>query len=142
MSKCTQDEFPSEFYGLMLENLQQALFLKDRQGRFLYVNERFCAMVGKTRNEVIGARDEDLFSPELAAKYRNDDVYVLSEQQAFEVIEENPGPEGEIRHVQVIKKPLHKGAILWVCRGCSGTSPTSLLPRRSWRKERDVCGLH
>lgn len=99
----------------MLENLQQALFLKDTKGRFLYVNDQFCSLIGMKLEDVIGRRDEDLFAPELAAKYRQDDAYVMDKKGSFEVVEENPDPDGQIRYVRVIKKPLVKdGEILGV----------------------------
>lgn len=106
MTENQPPEFSPEFYGLMLENLQQALFLKDRQGRFLYVNEQFCSMIGRELREVLVSTDADLFPPELAEKYHNDDRLVLSRQEPFEVVEENPDPDGEMRYVQVVKKPL------------------------------------
>ncbi|HJT77553.1 MAG TPA: PAS domain S-box protein, partial [Gemmataceae bacterium] len=44
------------------------VFLKDRQGRFLYVNPAYAALLGKEPADVAGQRDPDLFPPDLAAR--------------------------------------------------------------------------
>ncbi len=82
-------------YRSLLENLKQALFLKNRDGVFIYVNEPFCRFVGRTSDEIIGQTDLDLFPKELAEKSRADDLRVIEEDRKVQIIEENPGEDGE-----------------------------------------------
>ena len=70
---------PPEIYRALLENLHQALFLKNRDGVFLYVNERFGQLINREPAEIVGKTDHDLFPQELADKYRRDDLLVINE---------------------------------------------------------------
>lgn len=101
-----QGGIPADMYGPLLNNLTQAVFLKDQQGRVVYVNQTYCELLGRKPEEVIGRTDQELFSPDLANKYRMDDQHVLETNQPLELIEENPAPDGSVRYVQVIKMPL------------------------------------
>lgn len=50
----------------LTENLDQGVFLKDRDGRYVAANGSFCRSVGRTEAEVIGLTDTELFSDEEA----------------------------------------------------------------------------
>ena len=99
---------PPELYRALLENLRQAVFLKDRSGVFTYVNECFCQMIGRSREDIIGRTDADLFRADLAKKYRADDERVMIRGEVLDTVEENPGPDGSGRHVEVVKTPLRR----------------------------------
>ncbi|MFT4692720.1 MAG: PAS domain S-box-containing protein, partial [Limisphaerales bacterium] len=99
-------EPPPEIYRTLLENLQQALFLKNRDGVFLYVNKRFGQLINREPSEIVGKTDHDLFPRELADKYRCDDLRVINERATIDDTEENPAPDGSMRYVQVVKTPL------------------------------------
>lgn len=99
---------PPELYRALLENLRQAVFLKDRSGVFTYVNECFCRMIGRLREDIIGRTDADLFPADLATKYRADDERVMASGEALATVEENPGPDGSERYVEVVKTPLRR----------------------------------
>lgn len=60
-------------YQSLLDGLPGIVFRKDVDGRFVYVNRRFCEWLGRTRDEIIGRTDYDLFSPEIAARIVADD---------------------------------------------------------------------
>ncbi|MEQ2006922.1 MAG: PAS domain S-box protein, partial [Limisphaerales bacterium] len=93
-------------YHSLVENLPQNIFRKDRSGRFIFVNQRFCDTVGRPRAEVLGRTDADLFPPELAAKYVADDNRVMESRQPCTVVEEHVPPEGGRLFVEVTKSPL------------------------------------
>jgi diguanylate cyclase (GGDEF)-like protein/PAS domain S-box-containing protein len=94
-------------YHSLVENLPQNILRKDTHGRFTFANQRFCATVGKPLTEVLGKTDHDFFPPELADKYRQDDVRVMASNEVFETIEENQPPGKEKVYVQVVKNALH-----------------------------------
>ena len=83
------------------------IFRKDLHERFTFANQRFCAMLGKPLDEIVGKTDFDFYPPELAAKYQRDDRYVIRTGKIFETIEENKSPLGERLYVNVIKTPIH-----------------------------------
>lgn len=53
-------------------------FIKDAQGRFIYVNTALKKVLGKRDAEIIGKTDDDFFSPELADSYRAEDREVMA----------------------------------------------------------------
>jgi PAS domain S-box-containing protein len=97
------------FYHSLVENLPQHILRKDLNERFTFANQRFCNLLGKPLEEIIGKTDFDFFPPQLAEKYQRDDRYVIRTGQTFETVEENQAPSGEKIYVNVIKTPIYDG---------------------------------
>ncbi len=95
------------FYYSLVENIPQYIFCKDLNGNFTFVNQRFCDLLEKPLDEIIGKNDFDFFPPELARKYREDDHKVIEHDQVLEDIEENKVSHRETRYVHVMKTPIH-----------------------------------
>ena len=93
-------------YESLVESLPLNVFRKDVEGRFVFVNQRFCGTVGRGPEAVLGRTDDDLFPAEYASKYRDDDQRVVATGQPWEDVEEHRLPNGERRYVQVIKVPV------------------------------------
>ncbi len=93
-------------YHSLVENLPQNVFRKDCDGRFTFVNQRFCDTIGRVREEVIGRTDFDLFPDALAAKYQADDQRVMESRQLYTVVEEHVTPGQGRLFMEVIKTPL------------------------------------
>jgi len=98
------------FYHSLVESLPQNIFRKDLDGRFTFGNGRFCAEIGRPLEELVGKTDAGFFPPDLAAKYRADDLRVIQTGKSFEVVEEHVTPHGEKLYVQVIKSPVYDAA--------------------------------
>ena len=96
-------------YESLVESLPLNVFRKDLEGRFVFVNQRFCNTVSRGPEAVLGQTDHDLFPADHASKYRDDDKRVVATGQACEDIEEHRLPSGERRYVQVIKVPVRDG---------------------------------
>lgn len=66
-----------------------ALWMKDRDGRFVWVNVPWLVMLGqnKSRREIIGRTDNELFYPMLVLQYRLDDERVLRGERIISRIE-------------------------------------------------------
>jgi two-component system sensor histidine kinase/response regulator len=94
------------FYHSLVETIPQNIFRKDLQGRFTFANSRFCEAVKRPANEIIGKTDFDLFPPELASKYQQDDRRVLEQKVPFSATEQHKDANGNNLFVQVIKSPL------------------------------------
>jgi PAS domain S-box-containing protein len=95
------------FYQALVESLPQNILRKDTQGRFVFANQKFCASLGKSLEEVLGKNDWDFFPPHLAEKYHRDDLRVMSTRQPVDTIEANQTPQGDRIFVHVIKTPLY-----------------------------------
>jgi two-component system sensor histidine kinase/response regulator len=97
------------FYHSLVESLPQNILRKDLQGRFTFVNSRFCQTVGRPREAIIGRTDFDLYPAPLAAQYQADDEEVIRTGQPRETVEEHQDQNGP-SFVQVIKTPIRDGA--------------------------------
>jgi PAS domain S-box-containing protein len=91
----------------LVETLPLYIFRKDRDGRFTFGNTRFLGTLGRSLDELRGKTDDDFYPPELAKKYRKDDVRVMETEELFEATEEHVRPDGEITYIQVIKTPVY-----------------------------------
>ena len=94
-------------YHSLVDCLPQNIFRKDTAGRFTFVNARFCRTLGRPPEEILGRTDADFFPPELAAKYREDDLRVMENLGTVDTVEEHVRPDGEKLYVQVLKSPLY-----------------------------------
>jgi PAS domain S-box-containing protein len=93
----------------VLENTSAVVFIKDPEGRYLYVNQRFCEMFGRTEEELLRSRDSDVFPAQVAARLRSDDKRVLAAGGPLE-IEENLIVDGKPCVYLAIKFPLVNAA--------------------------------
>ncbi|MFH1436255.1 MAG: ATP-binding protein [Pseudomonadota bacterium] len=88
-----------------VENLPQKIFYKDRDSKWVSINESFARDLGVKAEEVKGRTDFDFFPKELAEKYRADDQRIV-ESGRTEEIEEKYIRQGEQRWVQTVKTPV------------------------------------
>jgi two-component system sensor histidine kinase/response regulator len=88
------------------EGSSDAIFAKDREGRYLLCNGPACRVMGKTRDEVLGADDTALFSAEQATAIRNHDARVIADDQ-LDHYEQDIGAPDQLRTFLVTKGPLH-----------------------------------
>ena len=93
-------------YHSMVEILPQNIFRKDLNHRVTFGNRSYCETMGKGLEELVGRDDFDLYPPELAKKYQEDDRRVIETEKSYETVEENQLPSGESIHVQVVKSPV------------------------------------
>ncbi len=92
-------------YHSLVESLPINVFRKDRDGRIVFVNNKYCETIGMSRENLIGLTDFDLFEPDLAEKYLKDDRWVLQTGLPFHDIEAHPDGEGTM-YVEVLKAPV------------------------------------
>jgi PAS domain S-box-containing protein len=65
-------------YRTLVDNLDQCVFLKDRELRFLAVNRRFCEELGRAEADILGKSDPDFYPTAVAEKYIWEDRAVLA----------------------------------------------------------------
>lgn len=76
----------SELLQAVLDTMPSLVFVKDPEGRYLLVNPPFERFVGRTREEILGRTDRDLFPPDEAER---------SAEGVRRVMETNAPTEGE-----------------------------------------------
>jgi PAS domain S-box-containing protein len=94
------------FYHALADAIPMMTLCKDPEGRFIFANQRFCAELGRSLEEIKGKNDFDFFPRELAEKYLADDQKVIESRQVLDVVEQHVTPKGEKLFVQVMKIPL------------------------------------
>jgi len=93
----------------ILENQPGLVWLKDKEGRFLSVNQRFADSCCKGSTlDVVGKTDMDIWPAELAEKYCADDRRVMETGRPLNV-EEQIDEKGEIRWFETFKMPVYGG---------------------------------
>lgn len=104
-SKTHRLEESLAIYDSLLESLPINVFRKDRDGKIVFANNRYCVDLGLAREEVLGKTDFDFFEPETARKYHADDQRVLTTGVLFHDTEVHPSNDGPI-HVEVLKSAV------------------------------------
>jgi PAS domain S-box-containing protein len=84
------------------ENSPNLIFLKDRQGRYLYVNREFKRALRVTDEQIKGKRDDEIFSREQAAAFQANDQRVLEARVPMEFEETALQEDGQ--HTSIVHK--------------------------------------
>ncbi|HUG90155.1 MAG TPA: PAS domain-containing protein, partial [Planctomycetaceae bacterium] len=104
------------WYQSLVESLPINIIRKDLDGRVVFCNQLYCQTMNRPQVELLGCSDHDLFPPELADKYVQDDRRVIETGEVFEDVERHRRPDGELIYVHVLKSPVHnfRGQIVGV----------------------------
>jgi PAS domain S-box-containing protein len=79
----------------ILDATTALIYLKDAEGRYLFVNQQFQRVFGLRREDVLGRADEEVLPPEVAEALRTTDAQVLrarTPQELEETVPEADGP--------------------------------------------------
>lgn len=90
----------------LLEHLPVYVIQKDRSGKFTFATQSFCDLLNRPLVDVIGKFDYELFPPQTAEKFRQDDLTVMQTGSVFNDIEKTQLPHGRQGYMQVRKAPL------------------------------------
>jgi PAS domain S-box-containing protein len=81
-------------FRLFMDHSPTIAWIKDTDGRHLYLNRTFEERFGMRQVDWQGKTDAELWPPESAATFHQNDLAVLAAGQAREVIEETREPDG------------------------------------------------
>jgi PAS domain S-box-containing protein len=90
-------------YEALLNHIPDLAWLKDRDSRYLAVNDAFLRAYGRTREAVLRGTDRDVYPPELAERYRSEDRRVLESGVPLVVEEREVTSGGGLRYLETIK---------------------------------------
>jgi PAS domain S-box-containing protein len=94
----------------LLESTADFIYMKDHEGRYVFVNSAAAESVGQSAEEIIGKDDRALFPEEHARHIMEKDRQIMA-SGISEVFEETRGYAGGVRHLHSSKN---------VCRDSSG----------------------
>jgi PAS domain S-box-containing protein len=106
-------------YRNLIENLEQGVFLKDREGCYIAANRVFCHGIGLHECDVIGHIDAELFAADVALKQSAEDQQVIVEGKRIEYEEERT-IDGKKQMIRRILTPVRDGlgqpiGVLGIC---------------------------
>jgi PAS domain S-box-containing protein len=96
----------------IVDNSPAIVYAKDLEGRNLFVNAAWERLFATTREQVVGRTDFELFPAELAEAFRGNDLAVLAQGDAIDVVES----DGAHTYLSV-KFPLRRltGEVYGIC---------------------------
>ena len=102
-------------FASLIESLPDMVFYKDVDGVYLECNENFAQLFGRTREDMIGRTDHQLFDKETADQFRADDLWA-QEAGIHRFDEWIDRPDGEKMKLHTSKRTLRRadGKVLGV----------------------------
>ena len=98
------------------DNTTAVIYVKDTDGRFLFINRRFEQLFHLTTEQIIGHTNHEIFPREIADAFRANDLQVLERNRTVEYEEQAPHEDGLHTYLS-IKFPLcdHTGKPYATC---------------------------
>ncbi len=97
----------------VLDATTAVIYLKDAEGRYLFVNRQFQRVFGLGREQVVGRLDEEVLPPEVARTLRGDDLQIGEARVPREVEEVLPGSDGPHTYLSLKFPLLDAGGVLY-----------------------------
>ena len=94
----------------LLEAMPDLVFWKDTNCNYIDCNEEFARRLGVPKDQVTGKSDADLYPPDLAAAFTDDDRRILEGGPQRRSEGRLPNPDGSITYTEVVKLPLRSAS--------------------------------
>ena len=92
----------------VLDTVDAYIYMKDRDGRYRYVNSKVARLYHRTEAEILGRTDAELFPAAVAAEFRRLDEQVFASGQRQASVERMRDEDGQWHHFWSVKRPLHR----------------------------------
>ncbi len=96
-------------YRSLVDNLPLYVLRKDIAGRFTWVNDNLCKLLGEPADDIIGKTDFDFYPADLAEQYRQGDERVVTSGNVFRDLETRVSSQGAELHAEILKTPVRDG---------------------------------
>ncbi|MGE5843965.1 MAG: PAS domain S-box protein, partial [Syntrophaceae bacterium] len=103
-----------ERFRLFMDNSPTIAWIKDEQGRHVYLSKTYEDRFGVRSENWIGKTDAELWPPEIAENFRKNDLAVLAAGHPIEFTEQTVNPDGSHVHWLNSKFPFRADGILYV----------------------------
>ena len=107
-AEAVRRNFEQQMQALM-DNATAVIFMKALDGRYLMINRMYEDLFHVTREEMVGKRDDDIFPPDMARAFQENDRRVAAAGVPVQFEEIAPHDDGPHTYVSV-KFPLHDPA--------------------------------
>ena len=89
----------------ILNGTPSIVYMKDLNGRYTFANDAYRRVFGGLQSPIVGQFDTDIFPPEVAKVFRENDLEILAGDSPVH-LEENAWQNGELRTYLSVKCPL------------------------------------
>ncbi len=100
----------SELLQNIAASTSEAIYAKDVEGRYLFVNRAGAALMGKAPEELLGKQDKDFLSAEVAGRLRDAELSVMASARDGSYEETFPTAAAGTRTFLTTKAPLRDAA--------------------------------
>jgi two-component system, cell cycle sensor histidine kinase and response regulator CckA len=109
---------------ILLDQTQAVIFMKDMEGRYLFVNRQFCHIFRLSKERILGLTDYDLFPKDVADGFVKNDIHVRTTGENLEVEENAVHHDGSTHRYLSLKFPMRdpSGKIIGSCGVASDIS--------------------
>lgn len=107
-----------ERLAAILDSVDAYIYIKDRDLRYEYANQRVCEALGRPLNDILGRTDEDFFDAVTVRKLRVNDARVIEHGERVAAEEINTSQDGRATRTYLsIKVPLRRedGRVYALC---------------------------
>ncbi len=101
-------------FRLFMDNSPTVAWIKDEQGRHVYLSKTFQARFRVGSSDWAGKTDRELWPPEVAEKFRKNDLAVMESGRPAEFTEESVNPDGSRSYWLNCKFPFRASGKLYV----------------------------
>ncbi|WP_283434141.1 PAS domain-containing protein [Neorhodopirellula lusitana] len=99
----------SATYRALANSLPLSVLIKSLEGQRLFANDAYLKWRGVEWKDVAGKTDAELFPPEVARQYIEDDQRVMKSGKATHAVEPTDGTDGTVKWVERVKCPIRSG---------------------------------
>ena len=110
-------EMTPERLGREFDTAPAVVYVKTREGQYVFVNQMYEKLTGRSRQQVVGKNDFSIFRKEEATKFQRHDARVIAEKRALSFIEYVTLPNTGKRTFMEVKVPLFdsSGEVYAIC---------------------------
>ncbi len=112
-------EESKNLFDAFIQHIPGLAYMKDDQGRYLFVNDAFARFTGLRADAQIGLRDAEVWDAETARILNRNDEAIRLSQVAANILETVRLPNHEQRHLLTTRFPIFKNEDLFALGGVS-----------------------
>ena len=118
-----ESNFTKEHIELLLDNIYTGAFIKDASGKYLYFSKHLSEFFGKSRDEIIGKCDEDIFPSNIVETFKETDKIVI-ESKVGKLYEDKINIFGKKVTYETYKLPIYdeNNNLKYIVGSCKDTS--------------------
>ena len=118
-----ESNLTKEHIELLLDNIYTGAFIKDASGKYLYFSKHLCEFFGKSRDEIIGKCDEEIFPSNIVETFKETDKIVI-ESKVGKLYEDKINLFGKKVTYETYKLPIYdeNNNLKYIVGSCKDTS--------------------